>query len=452
MVKVNGAERANVAPGERIEIGRKPMRPLPDDGIPRLEVVDGTRSMSKRHAVFSVEANGAALLRDLDSTNGSYVVSPNGDLMRLPAGVDFPLPSTTMRMQFGDVPVDFVRAEHPAVGPSEPVPDLFGYAAAGSHQEPDAAGMSVDDILNLRAGEPTTMFDAAQVQRRAADLNEAESRVYPPAGLGTPQDDDPFAGPQVDSMPINVGASVDPGDSEPRDLFSDALDDSISAEGQWMEENGEASSAADAADAIESTISVNAVFGSSAAAADDGAAEVSEPSEPVEATAPDADEVRDIPAQASDAEDDSPTDATDMTPSDGARTEDPGQDPVSDDGQVDCQRYMPSADETADGAQETYTPAFEPGSVFERVSKGEFQQAEPAVEVEGLTSEEAKRTADFSLQFEMARHPQLLPFLAMNPSLYDDLYAWLAAQGDPDIDQALSRNTGYQEYRQAVGK
>ena len=45
-----------------------------------------------------------------------------------------------------------------------------------------------------------------------------------------------------------------------------------------------------------------------------------------------------------------------------------------------------------------------------------------------------------------------LPFLAMNPSLYDDLYAWLGALGNTDIDAALSHNPGYAEYRKAVGK
>lgn len=52
----------------------------------------------------------------------------------------------------------------------------------------------------------------------------------------------------------------------------------------------------------------------------------------------------------------------------------------------------------------------------------------------------------------MARHPELLPFLAMNPSLYDDLYTWLAAQGNADIDEALSKNAGYEDYRKAMGK
>ena len=99
-----------------------------------------------------------------------------------------------------------------------------------------------------------------------------------------------------------------------------------------------------------------------------------------------------------------------------------------------------------------YTPVFEPGSVFERVAKGELKAQEPAVEVDGLTSDEAKTTQDFNVQFEVARHPELLAFLAMNPYLYDDMYSWLAARGEADIDEALSHNKGYQEYREAVGK
>ena len=113
--------------------------------------------------------------------------------------------------------------------------------------------------------------------------------------------------------------------------------------------------------------------------------------------------------------------------------------------------YQPSANyaEPAGG----FTPAFEPGSVFDKVSRGEFNKPpEPVIEVDGLTSEDARRTPDMTRQFEMARHAELLPFLAMNPSLYDDLYAWLAAQGNRDIDEALANNPGYQDYRKAVGK
>ncbi|MDN6622527.1 MAG: hypothetical protein L0K70_02360, partial [Bifidobacterium crudilactis] len=95
---------------------------------------------------------------------------------------------------------------------------------------------------------------------------------------------------------------------------------------------------------------------------------------------------------------------------------------------------------------------YEPGSVFERVSQGDFDQHQPVVEVEGMTSDDARNTRDFAEQFEMAKHPELLPFLAMNVALYDDLYAWLSAQGNQDVDTALSKNKGYQEYLAATRK
>ncbi len=74
------------------------------------------------------------------------------------------------------------------------------------------------------------------------------------------------------------------------------------------------------------------------------------------------------------------------------------------------------------------------------------------MEAGGYNSDQARRSDDFAEQFEMARHAELLPFLAMNPALYDDLYAWLAAQGNADVDKALSTNPGYEDYRKAMGK
>ena len=123
-VRIDGIDQKTVKPGDSIEIGRKPLRPLPDDGTERLEIADGTRSMSKRHATFAVSQNGGGTVRDLGSTNGSYVVRGNGDLMRLPPNVDFLLPTSPMRLQFGDVPVDFIRVEQP-VSDTFVVPDLF---------------------------------------------------------------------------------------------------------------------------------------------------------------------------------------------------------------------------------------------------------------------------------------------------------------------------------------
>lgn len=126
--------------------------------------------------------------------------------------------------------------------------------------------------------------------------------------------------------------------------------------------------------------------------------------------------------------------------------------------QADDERFRPHAaqsqvaDEPSPDETSVFKPTFEPGSVFDRVSKGELAKQEQTIEVDGMTSDDAKRTDDFTVQFEMARHPELLPFLAMNPSLYDDLYAWLGALGNTDIDAALSHNPGYAEYRKAVGK
>ena len=106
-VKVDGTELKKLESGESVEIGRKPLRPLVDDGFARLDIMDANKSMSKRHAIFSVDAQGNASVRDLKSTNGSFVVADNGQLMRLPADEDFQLPTTPMTLQFGDVRVTF---------------------------------------------------------------------------------------------------------------------------------------------------------------------------------------------------------------------------------------------------------------------------------------------------------------------------------------------------------
>ena len=132
------------------------------------------------------------------------------------------------------------------------------------------------------------------------------------------------------------------------------------------------------------------------------------------------------------------------------QTEQPGTVTAED----DDERFRPQNSQSQPAPDETaaFKPIFEPGSVFDRVSKGGLAKQEQTIEVDGLTSDDAKRTDDFTVQFQMARHPELLPFLAMNPSLYDDLYAWLGALGNQDIDAALAHNPGYEEYRKAVGK
>lgn len=466
-VKINGVDRISVKPGECVEIGRKPLRPLADDGNTRLDVADQTKSMSKRHAMFTVKSNGTASVRDLGSTNGSYVVRENGDLLRLPANAEFLLPTSPMRMQFGDVPADFIRVDDPVAKPLDlKVPDLFGYAVHEAPQEPDAADMSVDDILDLRAGEPTAIFSADNVRRKVDELELGSLNITQPVT----KNDEPAI---------------------PRDLFADAL--AQHAEQETERKNQQAMNSVALpkrqtepestivtpaskhsrisgivpVDAIahavvkhapstsEPAVASAAVVESDAAAGASKSAENvqsapntrnagdSQPADTVEQHAEVAQPEAAREAEAAQSENTQPETAQPATAQ--SETDQPAADVPDDQQRTAAEAY--DIDSTG-----VHTPVFEPGSVFERVAKGELKAQEPAVEVDGLTSDEAKTTQDFNVQFEVARHPELLAFLAMNPYLYDDMYSWLAARGEADIDEALSHNKGYQEYREAVGK
>lgn len=490
-VKINGVDRISVKPGECVEIGRKPLRPLADDGNTRLDVADQTKSMSKRHAMFTVKSNGTASIRDLGSTNGSYVVRENGDLLRLPANVEFLLPTSPMRMQFGDVPADFIRVDDPVAKPLDlKVPDLFGYAVHEAPQEPDAADMSVDDILDLRAGEPTAIFSADNVRRKVDELELGSLNITQPVT----KNDEPAI---------------------PRDLFADALAqhaeqeterknqqamNSVALPKQQTEPESTIVTPASKHSRISGIVPVDAIahavvkhapstsepaVASAAVVESDAAAGASKSAENVQ-SAPNTDDSQPVDAvaqhsegtQSEAAQSENTQSETSQPTTTQPETAQPATDAPEDQQQPTAEAHQEAATATATSADQqlatetetaqqsvseayeasdiystgVHTPVFEPGSVFERVAKGELKAQEPAVEVDGLTSDEAKTTQDFNVQFEVARHPELLAFLAMNPYLYDDMYSWLAARGEADIDEALSHNKGYQEYREAVGK
>ncbi|OZG50358.1 FHA domain-containing protein [Bombiscardovia coagulans] len=342
VVTINGVEKIRLSPGQSIEIGRKPIRPLPDDGMVRLEVQDSTKSMSKRHASFIVDESGQARVRDLGSTNGSYVVQNDGDLIRVSEDSDYPLQHTSERFQFGDILVDFSQIDESQNAENDDVdilvPDLFSFAHEENDnaKEPDEADLSVDDILDLRAGEPTGIFHAEGVRSRISALHEQAVNQH-----------------QSESVP----EQEKPQDFEQEYEESHELDHDGELQFQPL-----------------------------------AAAQLAQESDEQEIV------------------------------------------------------QLQESEEQSEPQQPTYKPAFEPGSVFDKVSKGDFDDQEQVIEVEGMTSEDAKNSTDFTLQFNMAKHSQLLPFLAMNPSLYDDLYAWLSAQGNEDIDSALEKNEGYREY------
>lgn len=547
MIRVDGSDLTSVEAGQTVEIGRKPLRPLSDDGTTRVEILDDTRSMSKRHAEFSVKSDGNAILRDMNSTNGTYLVRPGNDLVRLPSGSDFALTDDTVRLQFGDVPVDFVRFIDDSTTHSDDpaVTNLFDYALDNVASEPEASELSVDDILNLRAGEPTNIFDSNSVRTRAHELREAEQQTFVP-----------FAQP-INPVTTNDAVEEDAPDAAPRDLFADAhdvaagkIDEPAVKKEEFVprmhdgprhaggrpadrlisvDELGKprlpdimplqmtpqqpvaqqpaiAQPAVQQEPANQQTAAQPAPAQEPQPAAQAAAPAVEHDTQPMvqrpqeqqgqeqrrfaeQSTALDFEvlttslhaERRDEPVavdvqsavavnQQSNEQQPTPnTTAVEQSvqaeqpvqtvqPVQSAQTAQPVEtvqaQPTPAAADVDA-RFKPTAQTgEVDQPEQTqaFTPAFEPGSVFERVAKGEFNQREELVEAGGYNSDQARRSDDFAEQFEMARHAELLPFLAMNPALYDDLYAWLAAQGNADVDKALSTNPGYEDYRKAMGK
>ena len=456
-VKINGVDRISVKPGECVEIGRKPLRPLADDGNTRLDVADQTKSMSKRHAMFTVKSNGTASVRDLGSTNGSYVVRENGDLLRLPANAEFLLPTSPMRMQFGDVPADFIRVDDPVAKPLDlKVPDLFGYAVHEAPQEPDAADMSVDDILDLRAGEPTAIFSADNVRRKVDELELGSLNITQPVT----KNDEPAIPESTIVTPASKHSRISgivPVDAIAHAVVKHAPSTSEPAVASAaVVESDVVAGASKSAENVQSAPNTRNAGDSQPADTVEQHAEVAQPEAAREAEAAQSENTQPETAQPATAQSETDQPAADV-PDDQQRTAAEAYQEATAAGVADQQPAAETAQQSVSEAYDidstgVHTPVFEPGSVFERVAKGELKAQEPAVEVDGLTSDEAKTTQDFNVQFEVARHPELLAFLAMNPYLYDDMYSWLAARGEADIDEALSHNKGYQEYREAVGK
>ena len=478
MITVGGVEQARVGAGRSVEIGRKPIRPLREDGFMRVDVVDNKRSMSKRHALFIVDASGAATIRDLNSTNGTYLVSESGDLLRLDPGVDFHMPDSIVRMQFGDVPVDFVRIEEKAPQGSDasaqPVRDLFSYAPDNDIKEPDAADLSVDDILDIRAGEPTGVFHAQSVsrpdlvwdsQKRLNDAAAADDLGS--ASAADADSDDNSTSAATSAVPSSATSSVEDVASvidaasvaesvaeqikpviagqvvlpvvrdefaspvEPRNLFDDAA-------------NNDAASDSSNSDLSNSDLSNSDLSNSNYATN----------SQNVESQADSKEDYKED-LQAS-VQSDMQDVAQDQSVAQGV-AQNYAQEEVQYNDSADAVNSVNDANDVSDVSatiasdSAQFTPAFEPGSVFEKVSNGEFSARKEVVSAGGFTSEEAQKTDDFAEQFEMAKYQELLPFLAMNTNLYDDLYAWLSAQGNADVDQALAQNSGYSAYRNAIG-
>lgn len=474
MITVGGVEQARVGAGQSVEIGRKPIRPLREDGFMRVDIVDNKRSMSKRHALLIVDTSGVATIRDLHSTNGTYLVNESGDLLRLDPDVDFHMPDSIVRMQFGDVPIDFVRIEEPvplAENSAEPVRDLFSYAADGSIKEPDASDLSVDDILDIRAGEPTGVFRAQSVSHpnlvwdnqsklnAAGKADDVYSASKADISVNPVKQSDPVIASQV-VLPV-VREDFESA-AEPRNLFDDAAQANASQVNAAQASSDKTNS--DETVNPDNIVDNSAVAGNAAISDNSVVANDSFDSHDVQ------DDSKIQYSQNVDVENENHTTQDQNTEQeeiaeiqinyqdenelqDGAEDESPAtDDSLQDEPQIQLNHEQFIQSNSVNIQEDSqYTPAFEPGSVFEKVSNGEFNAHKEIVQAGGFTSEEAQKTTDFSKQFEIAKYQELLPFLAMNTGLYDDLYAWLSAQGNADVDEALAQNSGYNAYRNAVG-
>lgn len=464
---VSGRTLAELAPGDSVVIGRKPLRPLPDEEVPRVDVADPTKSMSKRHALFSVLMDGQGVLRDLNSTNGTFVVRDNGDLSRMPFGQDFTFSRSPMHLQLGDMAIEFRRTDvsampQDAIDP--PVQSLFSYAPMETEPPVAQAGqeLSVDDILDLRTGEPTSAFQAMPKHKR-----QELPPTFPPMSIPSKQlGSQPDQWPAI-ADPVVAAASRTASADQPAPTASSDADSSAGTHdaGHAMRTDG-AAATREAAGGNRTASPVRAPALPSPAQSlhlqpeplpkrdlfqdalerrrEEEAARAEREAAEREARAAEQAE-REAAAQAAAtrnasafAWEDDPFDATGT-----------GGDDLSEGTEADA---AAPADPAADGAAAAYRPVFEPGSVFERLSRGEFERKEPAVVVDGMTSDDARTTTDYNMQFEMARKRPLLPFLALNPHLYHKLYEFLESLDDPDIDAGLEDNDGYAEYKKGSSR
>lgn len=472
MITVGGVEQARIGAGQSVEIGRKPIRPLRDDGFKRIDIVDNKRSMSKRHALLIVSKNGVATIRDLHSTNGTYLVGDNGNLMRLEPDIDFQLPNSIMRMQFGDVPIDFVHVEEDA-NEDDSVRDLFSYATDDTRQEPDASDLSVDQILDLRAGEPTGVFHAQSVSQPDLTWNREDS-VLSSENINVPD---------ANAVEVEIPVLRKEEEVEPRNLFDDAQESSAAE--QSAAEQSDASSGSsvnESENSVSDKDSADSEGNSKENLQDDSLSDSLSDNLSSDSLSNSQENQQENPTENTQlynqiSEENNAQNVQNQDIFESVESEDSQNDSVtSDNAKFENNELSTSESESNydsfansnvgssyDSASsqssqfanndfyDEYTPAFEPGSVFEKVSQGEFDSNHEVIEAGGFTSDEAKQTSDFSEQFEMAKYSELLPYLAMNTNLYDDLYAWLAAQSNADVDEALARNSGYDSYRKAMG-
>lgn len=403
---VGSNQTYHISPGQSVIIGRTPIRAssLKKDGaenIPRMNISDRKKSLSKAHLRVSVNNNGDAEICDLNSANGTYVVRKDDAMMALPPHRPIVLDKSPIRLQLGDV------------------------------------GLWIEKVLSQ--SEDTSATDGNS-EGEMADIAEHQGRQQGissgiPHGNGTRGS---TAGGQgvSPSLPPK-GTSTAPGVPGNTPLSSKTIPAPVSTVRGLPFKNGAPSSVFPQQDSQKATQT-----GSFAAV---GTQQVPQSST--------------FAVQQSTSSGNIGAGYSSQSENENMRIHDVLEvragEPTHSLNAQDIQRSIYEARERQNnaqgfpGTQSTQFAAvnqFEPGSVFEQVRRHQKAVEEASTTIAGFSIEEVKRSADQKKQFEMAKYQELLPYLALNPYLYEDLYIWLAAMEDPTIQRALSTNRGYLYY------
>ena len=339
---VGTGQKGVFKPGDLVIIGRTPKHlPTPGSSFVRFNIDNPQKSMSKRHVSLQISQSGATI-KDLGSTNGTYLVKKDGALVRLPVGEEFLLDKSPVRLQLGNVGI--ILEKTPDLSKEENDEKKDGDLFANSSLAPSAprSVKNIREAMEEREGEPTFLIDADRVAEKVKEKQEKEqetSTTEPKAAK-----EEAWPAKEKEETPQEESKKVE----------------------KIQEENREKAKLIDKA--IEERLKR-------------GDAPLSMPST--------------------------------TTPSPKAAS-----------------------------AQST---------LFERLTRGNGRQSEIVRLNNGMTSQEAESTESFTRQFELAKHREMLPFLALNPYLYSDLYMWLEALGDPVIKAALQTNRGYQTFKKDGG-
>lgn len=185
-------------PGNLVIIGRTPKYlPAPGSSFVRFNIDNPQKSMSKRHISLQIDPNRATI-KDLGSTNGTYLVKKDGALVRLPAGEEFVLDKSPVRLQLGNIGIILEKtADLEGKGDLKKEGDLFAHSPVAP-----SAFRSVKDVreaMKEREGEPTFLIDADSVAEKVKEKQKER-----PASSETEIKTVPEGGPENDRSEENL--------------------------------------------------------------------------------------------------------------------------------------------------------------------------------------------------------------------------------------------------------